>query len=417
MSPASPATGPVHEALAGLPLVDHHCHGVVTADPDAERFESLITEGAAWPGSGVSPFDTPVGVAIRRHCAPVLDLPRHAPAAEYLARRVELGWREVNRRFVRAAGTDVFCVDTGYAPDRVTTPAELAAAAGGAVAYEVVRLESVAEGLAAEGVEPGEYATALRAAVRDAVERRGAVAVKSVAAYRTGFELDPNRPSDADVTAAAARWLGPEGTDGRLTDGRGTDGRGTGDRGTGGRAPEPRPRLDDPVLVRHLLWTAVDLGLPLQLHVGFGDSDIRMHRVDPTHLTDWLHLTSGTVPVVLLHCWPYQRQAAYLAAVFEQVYLDVGLTLHHVGPARARAVLEEALEITPFRKLLHSSDAYGVAEFFHLGALAFRRGLADLLQSRVDSDELSLPDALRIATWTGRDNACRVYRLPRDGLA
>ncbi|GAA3822188.1 hypothetical protein GCM10023083_64390 [Streptomyces phyllanthi] len=232
----------------------------------------------------------------------------------------------------------------------------------------------------ARGVEPGEYAAAFLAAAREAVERPGVVAAKSVAAYRTGFDLDPSRPSDADVTEAAARW-------------------------------QAGTRLDDPVLVRHLLWTAVDLGLPLQLHVGFGDSDIRMHRSDPTHLTDWLHLVSGTVPVLLLHCWPYQRQAAYLAAVFEQVYLDVGLTLHHVGPARARAVLEEALEITPFRKLLHSSDAYGVAEFYQLGALSFRQGLADLLQSRVDADELSLPDALRIARWTGRENACRVYGL------
>jgi predicted TIM-barrel fold metal-dependent hydrolase len=171
-------------------------------------------------------------------------------------------------------------------------------------------------------------------------------------------------------------------------------------------------RLDDPVLVRHLLWTAVDLGLPLQLHTGFGDNDIRMHRADPTHLTDWLHLTGAAIPVLLLHCWPYQRQAAYLSAVFEHVYLDVGLTLHHVGPARARAVLEEALEITPFRKLLYSSDAYGVAEFYHLGALAFRRGLADLLDDRVDADELSLPDALRIAKWAGAHNAHRVYRFP-----
>ncbi|GAA3149218.1 hypothetical protein GCM10017687_78310 [Streptomyces echinatus] len=113
--------------------------------------------------------------------------------------------------------------------------------------------------------------------------------------------------------------------------------------------------------------------------------------------------------MLLLHCWPYHRQAAYLATVFEQVYLDVGLALHYTGPARCRAVLEEALEITPFRKLLYSSDAYGVAEFHHLGALCFRQGLADLLQDRVDADELSLADALRIAAWTGRDNARRVY--------
>jgi predicted TIM-barrel fold metal-dependent hydrolase len=372
-------SGPVHDALAAARLVDHHCHGVVTDALDRAGFESLLTEGEAWPG--VSPFDSPVGVAVRRHCAPVLDLPRHAPPDVYLARRAELGPREVNRRFLNAAGTDVFCVDTGYAPDRITSPGELAGIAGGR-AYEVVRLEGVAEAVAARGVEPDAYADVFRAAALEAVGRPDVVAVKSVAAYRTGFDLDPVRPSDPEVTRAAADWLARGG------------------------------RLADPVLVRHLLWTAVDLGLPLQLHTGFGDSDIRMHRVDPTHLTDWLHLTAGTIPVLLLHCWPYQRQAAYLAAVFEQVYLDVGLTLHHVGPARSRAILAEALEITPFRKLLYSSDAYGVAEFHLLGALSFRQGLAALLQERVDADELSLPDALRVAAWTSGDNARRLYGLP-----
>jgi predicted TIM-barrel fold metal-dependent hydrolase len=372
-------TGPVHEALAALPLVDHHCHGIVTADLDRAGLESLLTEGEPWPG--VSPFDTPLGIAVRRHCAPLLDLPRHAAADAYPTRRAELGADEVNRRFLAAAGTEAFCVDTGYTPHPITTPQELAEYAG-AAAYEVVRLESVAEAVAAEGVEPDAYPTAFRAAVEQAVRRPGVVAVKSVAAYRTGFELDPARPSDALVTAAARQWLADGG------------------------------RLADPVLVRHLLWTAVDLGLPLQLHTGFGDADIRLHRVDPTHLTDWLHLTQGTIPVLLLHCWPYQRQAAYLAAVFQQVYLDVGLTLHHVGPARSRAILAEALEITPFRKLLYSSDAYGLAELYRLGALAFRRGLGELLQERVDADELSLPDALRIAAWAAGDNARRLYGLP-----
>ncbi|MGI5459843.1 amidohydrolase family protein [Streptomyces sp. CA-249302] len=372
--------GAVQEALDALKLTDHHCHGVVTADLSREEFEPLLTEGGAWPG--FSTFDTPVGVAVRRHCAPLLDLPRHAPADEYVARRAALGGREVNRRFLTAAGADTFCVDTGYAPDRLTTPAELAAGAGG-TAYEIVRLESVAEAVAAQGVEAGEYAAAFRAAAEEAVRRAGVVGVKSVAAYRTGFGLDPARPSAAEVTEAARRWLAAGGV-----------------------------RLAEPVLVRHLLWTAVDLGHPLQLHVGLGDNDIRLHRSDPAQLTDWLHLTAGTIPVLLLHCWPYQRQAAYLAAVFEHVYLDVGLALHHVGPARSRAVLEEALEITPYRKLLYSSDAYGVAEFHHLGALSFRRALAGLLQDRVDADEMALSDALRFAEWAGAHNARRVYRLP-----
>ncbi|KUN03124.1 amidohydrolase [Streptomyces yokosukanensis] len=370
------APGPVHEALAELELVDHHCHGAVTADLAPEELASLLTEGAAWPG--VSPFDSPVGVAVRRHCAPLLDLPRHAPPADYAARRSALGWQEVNRRFLTAAHAEAFFVDTGHTPLPLTSPAELAGAAD-AAAYEVVRLEQVAEAVAARGVEPDAYATAFRTAAEEAVRRPGVVAVKSVAAYRTGFALDPARPADAEVTGAARHWLTAGG------------------------------RLSDPVLTRHLLWTAVDLGLPLQLHTGFGDADLRLHHADPALLTDWLRLTCGTIPVLLLHCWPYHRQAAYLASVFEHVYLDVGLALHHTGPARCRAVLEEALEITPFRKLLYSSDAYGVAEFHHLGALCFRHGLADLLQVRVDADELSLSDALRIAAWTGRDNARRLY--------
>ncbi|MFJ4681943.1 amidohydrolase family protein [Streptomyces sp. NPDC088789] len=377
----------VREALDALGLVDHHCHGVVTGDLTPEGFEGLLTEGDPWPG--VSLFDTPVGTAVRRHCAPLLDLPAHAPPGEYLRRRADLGAAEVGRRFLTAARTEVFCVDTGYAPERLTPPDALAQAAGAAsgapaVAYEVVRLEGVAERVAADGVEAGEYGDTVRSAWLEAVRRPGVVGVKSVAAYRTGFALDPARPAEHEVTAAARRWL------------------------------ERGGRLEDPVLVRHLLWTAVDLGLPLQLHTGFGDNDIRLHRVDPTHLTDWLHLTAGTIPVLLLHCWPYQRQAGYLAAVFEQVYLDVGLTLHHVGPVRARAVLEEALEITPYRKLLYSSDAFGLAEFYHLGALAFRRGLAELLQDRVDAGETALADALRLARWAGRDNARRIYRIPSD---
>ena len=62
--------------------------------------------------------------------------------------------------------------------------------------------------------------------------------------------------------------------------------------------------------------------------------------------------------------------------MFPQVYLDVGLTLHYVGPARAEAVLAEAMELAPFSKLLYSSDAFGLAELYLLGALTFRTALA-----------------------------------------
>jgi uncharacterized protein len=381
---AEPAAhGGVAAAVRGLPLIDHHCHGVVTADLDRDGFEALISEAGA-PAPGTTNFDTPLGLAIRRHCAPLLDLPPHAPPEAYLARRAELGTAEVTRRLLAATGTARFVVDTGFRPRGLTTPAQLGAVPG-VPANEIVRLESVAEDVAAAGVDPAGLGTAVASALHDAVARRGAVGVKTVAAYRVGFRLDPARPTPAEVTRAAAAWL------------------------AAGPRPDGAWRLADPVLTRHLLWTAVDLGRPIQVHVGLGDPDIRMPDVDPGLLTDWL--AGHRVPVMLLHCWPYHRTAAFLAAVHPHVHLDVGLALHYVGPGRAAAVLAEAAELAPFGKLLYSSDAYGVPELYLVAAVAFRRALAELLQARVVDGEWSAADAVRIAGLVGWGNAARVYGL------
>jgi len=93
--------------VADLRLVDHHCHGVVTRDLDRDGFERMLTEADGVSPLGTSLFDSLIGLAVRERCAPVLDLPRHAPAVDYLARRAELGAAEVNRRVLRATGTTV----------------------------------------------------------------------------------------------------------------------------------------------------------------------------------------------------------------------------------------------------------------------------------------------------------------------
>src|ERR1700761_785820 len=89
-----------------------------------------------------------LGLALRRWCPPVLGLDPHAGPDEYLAARAGLGHEEVARRFLRAAGLDVLYVDTGFEPEPLTSPAELAALAG-AEAREVVRLEQGAEAVGA----------------------------------------------------------------------------------------------------------------------------------------------------------------------------------------------------------------------------------------------------------------------------
>ena len=110
--------------------------------------------------------------------------------------------------------------------------------------------------------------------------------------------------------------------------------------------------------------------------------------------------------MLLLHCYPYHRHAAYLAAVMPHVYLDIGLAIPHVG-RRGAAVLAETLELAPFHKLLYSSDAYGLAELYLLAAVGFREGLEEVL----DGLRIGGADADRIASMILRDNARRVYAL------
>ena len=376
------------------PLVDHHCHGVLSAALGRPAFEQLIVEGGLAAPPGTTHFDTPVGLAIRRWCAPVLDLPPHAPPADYLARRAELGPDEVNRRLLRAAGIGVFCVDTGLdapatadpAAGGLLSPAEMGAAGGGAGGHEIVRIERVAREVAERAPAAGAYAEEFA----EELFRRAsdAAGLKTIIAYRCGLDFDPWPPEPGEVVAAAAAWF------------------------AGYRVES---RLADPVLLRHALWTALAVAreyrLPLQFHTGFGDTDLRLHRANPVLMTDFLR-AAQPVPIVLLHCYPYVREAGYLAAVYPHVYLDCGLTVTHTAAASATP-LAESLELAPFHKNLFSTDCYGLAELCHLGALYFRRGLGALLADRVRAGEWSLPDAVRIAHLIGGDNARRIYRLDR----
>jgi hypothetical protein len=176
-------------------------------------------------------------------------------------------------------------------------------------------------------------------------------------------------------------------------------------------ADEGPVRLADPVLLRHALWCGVDTGLPVQLHTGFGDPDEDLHRANPALLVGFCRATEATgTPVVLLHCYPYHREAAWLAQVFRHVYLDVGLASTYVG-LRASALLAEVLELAPFGKLLYSSDAFGLPELYLVAARAFRRSVADVLGGWVRSGETTEADARRVAGMIAARNARRLYRL------
>jgi predicted TIM-barrel fold metal-dependent hydrolase len=350
------------DRLRAIRLVDHHVHGTFTVPVDRAGFEAALNEGSTGPvPSFVSGFDLPVGLAVRRWCAPLLGLPAHASADAYWEARAALPYDELVATLLDAAGVDHWVVDTGLTPDVVTSPEP---------SSEILRLEALMESVLGEDDVAGAFRAGLDAAVPSIV------GTKTIAAYRTGLDIDWSRPTDGAV-AEEARAV------------------------TAGRVASP-------TLVAFGVHEAADRGLPVQVHTGFGDRDLDLRRADPLHLLPLLRVVE--VPVLLLHCYPFHRQAGYLAQAFDHVSFDVGLAINHLG-ARSVELVGEALELAPFAKQLYSSDAYGLPELHVLGSLLWRRAMGDVLGTWVGRGDCSVDDAVRIVEKIGADNARRVYGL------
>ncbi|MFD9794506.1 amidohydrolase [Streptomyces sp. NPDC059070] len=361
------------DAVPQPELVDQYCHGVLRTELGLGTFETQLGRTGAPPAPGTTFFDTQTGFAVRRWCPPLLGLEAHCPPARYLARRRELGVLETGRRLLRGSGVRAYLVDTGL-PGDLTGPGELAAA-GAAEAHEIVRLELLAEQVADTSGTVDAFLANLAEAVHTAAT--SAVAFLSVTAARE--PLDPAPPGPGEVRGAAGRWL------------------------TRRRIQEP---LEDPVLLRHVLWSAVASGRPLQLRLGMAD---------PTGLAGFAAATNGLgTDLVLLHGYPYHRQAAHLASVFPHVYADVGPALVRTG-ARAADVLAELLELAPFGKLLYSSGARGLPELHVVGARLFHHALGRVLGAWVAEGAWARTDADRVAALIGAGNARRVYGLSGAG--
>jgi hypothetical protein len=335
---------------------------------------------------GTNNFQKPLGLAIRRHCAPLLDLEPLCTREDYLARRAALGSDEVARRFVRACDVEAHLIDTGHRSSELSTPEEFFAIARKPV-REIVRIEAVIEHVAASGCSAADFPA--RFAEELTLRTREAVGVKSVVAYRTTFKIDQTAPPVSDVVVAFGEWM--------KATGRG------------------RPRLVDPTIIRHGLWIAAEIcrtkRFPMQLHVGFGDPDVYMHACDPTHFTDFIrNMEDWQVPITLLHNYPFVREAAWLSEIFQNVYYDVGVILNFTGPSSLR-IMQEALELGPFTKQLYSSDAFGLPEFHYLGAVLFRRTLGTVLDSWLQAGDCTAHDVEQIFGAVARNNAARIYPI------
>jgi hypothetical protein len=162
-------------------------------------------------------------------------------------------------------------------------------------------------------------------------------------------------------------------------------------------------RVSDQVVAALEANEATGAPLPVQVHCGFGDSDLWLARADPSHLKPLVERFRET-PFVLLHCYPFVREAGWLAHVYGNVWFDLSLTIPHVSrPAEA---LRQALELAPVSKLLYASDAARTPELYYLAAKWWRESLAEVLEEALPPDE-----AERDGRAILHENALALYGL------
>jgi hypothetical protein len=404
MPPSSEAENPAR-VLGDVPLVDHHCHSLLATWrrtgggqwPDWRRCFTPTTRPAGLardaPGMlGYHHFLSALGGLLGAEGNPTTT----AVTAEELerqvvARRDELAGADP-ARYLRLlldhAGTAALLVDSGFDRGRTLRLDELERAASRPV-HEVVRLEALAEELLQPGSPTGRSLARFLGGFEERLGttlERGAVALKSIAAYRGGLWLY-TESSQADRRRAFS----------------GMD-----------RAAQAR-RFDDPVLLPFLVRRAAELAaarqVPLQFHTGFGDQDVYLPHADPALLWPLLRdPRTEDCPVVLLHCYPFVGSAAYLAGTYPQVHMDLSLAIPLAEPIAARLVAE-ALGLCPPGKLLAGSDGHSYPEMHWWGATVWRRALGRVLRAEIEGGGLDEPAARAAARRILTTNAMRLYRL------
>jgi uncharacterized protein len=383
--------------LSEIPVVDNHVH------PWRPSTQHMSADGLA----GEVAFSESVVASVRQEFLPIeqlgpsLKLFRDTNlGARYLLTElarfleVEDDWSAVETarnaaaqadycawtgRLFQDVGLDVLLVDEGGARPRITLQ-EM-----GAIAP--VRLRRVARSdnfirdlLPQEDAWPGffrRYQEELEAAIQD-----GAIAFKSVIAYRTGLDIQPVSEADARRDFEAHRL-----------------------------EPERAQKVFRDFLMCHTMDVARERGLWMHIHAAVGDPDIVYERANPAQLYPLLHSERFRAnQVVLVHGgWPWVGEAAAMVAILPNVYLDVSEGALF-GMPNVRQRIMEALEACPYAKILYGADG-SLPEALWIGARRFKSVLGRVLAELAEEGFCSPREALDAARLILHDNAARLYAL------
>jgi predicted TIM-barrel fold metal-dependent hydrolase len=374
--------------LTQVPVVDNHCHGIMQdqACDDLAIWRHSFTEST---DPGMARDHVASTAFYRRLIRTLADFLGCEPEEEAVfAARSGRNGRELTGALLRAANVDTLLLDTGFPLPEEVFPVPELGEIGGCRTEPMLRLEILMESLLAKHDSLEDVKEALDTELDD-VRGRGYVALKSIAAYRTGLDIREWPREEAEESFHENRRVA----------------------GAGHARLVHKPLLD--TLLHVAFAQAARQEIPVQFHVGYGDADTDLLLGNPLYLRPVLQRSDYRgMPVVLLHeCYPYTRQGGYLAAVYENVYLDLSYGIPLLGYGEMLSFTRQALGVAPSSKLMYSSDGIGVPELHWISAIDGRRVIGEALGELVSQGEQDLSDAGVAGESILRANATRLYRL------
>jgi uncharacterized protein len=368
--------------------VDHHCHPLRRAAAlEPHEFRACFTEATDARVLAEHVPNTPLYRLLLRRLAPVFGC-QPTEAAILTARRM-LEPARYARELMEQTGTGMMLLDTGFGGGDTMTLEEHREVLP-IPQREVVRLETLAEGLVERCRRPEDWLDAVRDALVVAV-RGGAVAVKTIVAYRASLRLRwPDHRLVRDEYAALREAARAAGRD-------------------------ARPRLAGDPLCHALVFAAAEecvrLRVPMQVHCGIGDVDEDLAEGSPLGLRPLLtHERFADLRLALLHCYPFHREAAYLCSIHSGVYMDLSLAVWLAAADGARA-MHEVVGLCPWTKLLYATDASRLPEVYLIAAELHRDALAEAFGDLVTRQLLTIEEADAAGRRVLAENARSLYRL------
>jgi hypothetical protein len=289
-------------------------------------------------------------------------------------------WIRWLRRLFDDADINGLIIDEAVGPTEHPALSSYADAVGRPV-WHMARIDPLVDHLIEQGASAADIVSGVERYMTDAAAG-GCVAYKTILAYRSGLRVDPT----VDIEAAQ-RSLDPE-------------------------VPVRRrgKALRDLVL-RRALACAADLGKPMQIHTGFGDSEVRLAESDPLLLEELLRSPEGAAAtVILIHgSFPWHQKAAYLAATKANVWVELSLS-NLFAPVGTAQRLVEVLDLAPAGRVLLGTDGHGVPETHWFAARALHDGWREAaLRLAAAGAQQSWLDETRDAIF--ETNARAVYSL------